>query len=323
MPPYITVQYLLLTGIHIMELLNSIRNVLSGKTGSGYPKKKVLVLEGGGMRGIFLTGVLQSFTDRGYFPFTHITGSSAGALTGTAYAARQIHISRDAFFSELLSGKFIQLSNILRAEKHILNLDWMVDTIIKGKEPLNIRYLKRSTPVIITATHCSENNPPETVYLNSRKDDIVIALKATAAIPVLYRGFVDYNDYQFLDGGLLDPVPYKKALDMGYREDEILVILTRKKGYRKKEESFWIRTIYESYYREHKYRFLVQAMENRYMMYNRIIDELEHVHTGIDIIYPPGDFKVDRLSQDPRRIMEGFEQGVRAGRNYLWGTAEE
>lgn len=306
-----------------MSIVQSISNRLQGKSTSGFPKKKVLVLEGGGMRGIFLTGVLQAFADRGYFPFKKILGSSAGALTGTAYAARQIYIARDAFFSELLSGNFIQLSNILRVEQHILNLDWMVETIIQGQDPLNITYLKRSIPVIITATHCSEHNPPETIYLNSKKDDILVSLKATAAIPVLYRGFVHYGDYKFLDGGLLDPVPYKKALEMGYKEDEILVVLTRKKGYRKKEESFWIRTIYESYYRDEKHRFLVQAMENRFMMYNRIIDELEHVHTGIDIIYPPDDFNVDRLSKDPRRIMEGFEQGVHAGRNFLWQTQEE
>jgi len=48
----------------------------------GYPTRKVLVLEGGGMRGVFLTGVLQAFKDRGYFPFEQIIGSSAGALTG-------------------------------------------------------------------------------------------------------------------------------------------------------------------------------------------------------------------------------------------------
>jgi predicted acylesterase/phospholipase RssA len=75
-------------------------------------KKKVLVLEGGGMRGIFLTGVLQSFTDRGYFPWRLIIGSSAGALTGTAYAARQIHLARAAVFTELRAGQVIKLRNL-------------------------------------------------------------------------------------------------------------------------------------------------------------------------------------------------------------------
>ncbi|HDP81363.1 MAG TPA: patatin family protein [Spirochaetes bacterium] len=297
----------------IRYLLNRLRGL------PWYKKKKVLVLEGGGMRGIFLTGVLQAFTDRGFFPWKLIIGSSAGALTGAAYAAGQIHIARDAFFTELLSGKFINITNILRPERHILNLDWMVDTIIKGKDPLDIRRLRRGSPVLITATDCRPDNPPEVVYLHSKKDDIFTALKATAAIPVLYRGFVLYKHYHFLDGGLLDPVPYRKALAMGFRENEILVVLTRPKGYRKREESFWIKSLYESYYREPRYRFLVEFMENRYTFYNRVLDELENKYTGIDVIYPPAGFRVDRLSRDERKILEGFEQGISVGRDYLRG----
>ncbi|MCU0843862.1 MAG: patatin family protein [Spirochaetes bacterium] len=287
--------------------------------GTPYYKKgkKALVIEGGGMRGIFLTGVLQSFTDRGYFPWKLIIGSSAGALTGTAYAARQIHLARDAFFTELLSGKFINLSNILRPERHILNLDWMVDTIIHGDEPLSSRALSRACPVLITATDCRPDNPPQTLYFSTRRDDMSSVLKATAAIPVLYRGFVEYAKHHLLDGGLLDPIPYAKALEMGYDEDEILVVVTRRHGYRKKEESFWIRSLYESYYKDHRYRFLVEAISNRYLLYNKTLDELEQRHRGIDVIYPPDDFRVDRLSRDGKKILEGFAQGAVAGRDYL------
>lgn len=269
------------------------------------------------MRGIFLTGVLQSFTDRGYFPWKMIIGSSAGALTGAAYAARQIHLARDAFFTELLSGKFINITNILNPEKHILNLDWMVETIVRGREPVDINRLKRSCPVIITATNCVAGNYPETVYLNSRKDDVYTALKATAAIPFLYRGFVNYKEYQLLDGGLLDPIPYTRALAMGYKPKDILVVVTRKKGYRKKEESFWIKTLYESYYKDRKFRFLVEAMENRFIMYNRILHDLEEKYPEIDVVYPPDDFIVDRLTRDERKILHGFEQGVDAGKRFL------
>lgn len=285
---------------------------------SPYPKKKVLVLEGGGMRGIFLTGVLQAFTDRAYFPWKLIIGSSAGALTGTAYAAGQIHLARDAFFTELLTGEFIRISNIVRLEKHILNLDWMIDTIIKGDDPLNIRRLKKSCPVIITATHIRHSHPPETIYLNSKEDNVPTALKATAAIPFLYRNFVQYKHYKFLDGALLDPIPYKKALEMGYKEEDILVITTRQKGYRKKQESFWIKLLYESYYKDPKHQFLLKAMDNRFEAYNKIREDLEQDKSKIEVIYPPEEFRVNRLSQDGERILEGFEQGVEAAKNWLF-----
>ena len=289
------------------------------KTAYYRKKKKVLVLEGGGMRGIFTTGVLQAFSDRGYFPWELIIGTSVGAITGIAYAARQIHLARDAYFTELLKGQFINISNILRPEKHILNLDWLVDNVIKGDEPLDLRSLKKACPVLITATDCRPNNPPETVYLDSRKDDVPTALKATAAIPFLYRGFVEYKNYRFLDGGILDPIPYLKALSLGFKEDEILVVLTRKKGYRKKIESFWIKSIYEHYYNDPQFRFLIESLKTRFLDYNQIIEDLEKKYNAIDVIYAPKEFNVDRLSKDEKKILVGFNQGISAGKNYLKG----
>jgi len=284
----------------------------------GYPSKKVLVLEGGGMRGVFLTGVLQGFTDRGYFPFELIIGSSAGALTGTAYAADQIWLARDAFFTELLTSRFICMRNILRPEKHILNLDWMINHIIMGKDPLNLRRLRLTAcPVLMTTTSFSEDAAPETLYLSSRSDSIPEALKATAAIPFFYRGFVRYKDYMLLDGALLDPLPYHKALSMGYREDDILVILTRPRRYRKKQESFWVTALYENFYKDPKYRFLVYCLNERYKMYNRLLDDLENRYPGIDAIYPPEEFAVNRLTRNEEKILRGFEDGVSAARDYL------
>ena len=298
--------------------MNIFRNIcIKFKKKPLYPRKKALVIEGGGMRGIFLVGILQAFWDRGYFPWKVIIGSSAGALSGVVYAAGQIHLARDAFFTELLGGKFIRLRNVLKPDEHILNLDWMVDTFINGNDPLDLQRLRSSCPVLITATDVTPGSPLKTIYLNSKKDDIPIALKATAAIPFLYRNFVSYKQYKFLDGALIDPIPYQKALDMGFKETDIVTIVTRQKGYRKKEESFWVKKLYESYYKDEGHRFLLDTLDNRYMVYNRILDDLENKYTGIDIIYPPDDFKVKRLTADERKIIGGFEQGIAAGRAYL------
>ena len=281
------------------------------------PGKKVLVLEGGGMRGIFPVGVLQAFTERGYFPWELVIGSSAGALTGAAYIAGQIYLARDAFFTKLLSDRFIHFSNIFRPDKHILDLDWMIDTIVNGREKLDIKKMQETCPLLITATAVMENLPPRTLFLDSRTDDPLIALKATAALPFLYKGFIRYKEHILLDGGLLDPMPYQKALSLGYAEEEIVVVLTRPKGYRKKEESFWNRHILEFYYKDPKYSHLVKSLLNRHEIYNYILDDLEYKHKGIEIIYPPEDFEVKRLTQDEKKILAGFEQGISAAVTYL------
>ncbi|MFW5908280.1 MAG: patatin-like phospholipase family protein, partial [Desulfosalsimonas sp.] len=136
----------------------------------GFTPRKVLVLEGGGMRGIFLVGVLQAFIERGYSPWRLIIGTSAGALIGTAYAAGQIHLARDAFFSELLTGRFIRMSNIFRPEKHVLNLDWMIDTFINDHpDSLDTKRLRNfSCPVLVVATCFYQHAPPRPVYLSTK-----------------------------------------------------------------------------------------------------------------------------------------------------------
>ncbi len=288
------------------------------KKAPAFPRKKVLVLEGGGMRGIFPVGVLQAFSERGYFPWKQVIGSSAGALTGAAYLAGQVYLARDAFFTKLLSNKFIHFSNIFRQDKHIVDLDWMLDTIINSREKLNMKKLSRSCPLLITATAVGEHSSPETIFLDSKKDDLPVALKATAALPYLYKGFVRYKDHLLLDGGLLAPVPYQKALSLGYKEKDILVVLTRPKGYRKKEESFWVRNIFEHYYKDPKYKHLVKSLLSRHKVYNQILDDLENTHKGIEVIYPPADFDVQRLTKDEKKILAGFEQGVFAAVSYLY-----
>ena len=280
-------------------------------------KKKVLILEGGGMRGVFLTGVLQAFVDRDYFPWEMIIGSSAGALNGSVYASDQIYLARDAFFTNLPTAEFISFANLMNREKHVLNIDWVIDTILNGHDPLDVKKLKRSCPVLITATDCSENQPLKTVYLNSKKDDIYMALKATSAVPYLYRGFVEYKGYMFLDGALLDPIPFKKALKLGYKDEDILVVVSRHKGYRKKQESFWVKNLYEHYYKDEKYHFLVEALDNRYLNYNKALDDLYEKHPNISVIYPPENFKLSRITRDREKLIQGFEFGIAAGKEWL------
>ncbi|MCF8094150.1 MAG: patatin family protein [Desulfobacteraceae bacterium] len=304
------------------SLLCSYRSVKSRL--HGFPRRKVLVLEGGGMRGIFLVGVLQAFTERGYCPWQCIIGTSAGALIGTAYAASQIHLARDAFFSELLTGRFIRMSNIFRPEKHVLNLDWMVDNFVNGHvDTLNIGRLRNfSCPVLIAATSIYQHAFPEPVYLSTKKDYIPAALKASAAIPFFYRNFIPYKNELLMDGSVCDPIPYKKALELGFSEKDILVVTTRPRGYRKHRESFWIKMLYESYYNEDQYRYLLKSLDNHCGRYNQLLDELDH-NPCIDVIYPPEDFKVKRLTRNEEKILEGFEHGVRAARRYLYTISEE
>ena len=70
-----------------------------------------------------------------------------------------------------------------------------------------------------------------------------------------------------------------------------------------------------------EHRILLETLDKRYLKYNQVLDDLENKYTGIDIIYPPEDFKVKRLTVDEKRILIGFEQGISAGKQFLIGKA--
>ncbi len=280
------------------------------------PKQKVLVVEGGGMRAIFAIGVLQAFHDAGFFPWKLILGTSAGAMAAVAYAARKIQVVRDAMFMHLLSGEFITVSNLLRPSRHVIDLDGIIECIFEAGDSFQPA-LKKSCPVLISATCFYDDRPPGVLFLNSRNDDLRAALKSTSALPVLYKEFVHYKGHQLLDGGIVAPVPYPKAVELGFREKDIVVITTRKKGYRKKTVSFSERIIYETFFKDDQYRFLLKALYERPAAYNSALDDLEQNHVDIRVIYPPADFSVERLTKEAGKTMAGFVQGVQAGNRFL------
>ena len=59
-------------------------------------------------------------------------------------------------------------------------------------------------------------------YLTPRADDMLEALKASCALPLLYRKTVTLDGEQFVDGGLSDPIPVREAYRRGARTIVVL-----------------------------------------------------------------------------------------------------
>ena len=84
-----------------------------------------LVLEGGGMRGVFTSGVLDYLMDKNiYFPYT--IGVSAGACNGLSYASKQR--GRAKISNIDLLDKYHYISpKFFWSNKSILNMDFLFD----------------------------------------------------------------------------------------------------------------------------------------------------------------------------------------------------
>lgn len=72
-----------------------------------------LVLEGGGMRGVFTTGVLDAFMKHDLY-FSYVVAVSAGACNGMSYVSRQPRRARISNIDFLVKYQYIGLRHLVR-----------------------------------------------------------------------------------------------------------------------------------------------------------------------------------------------------------------
>ncbi len=188
-----------------------------------------LVVEGGGMRGIFAAGVLDVFMERGFDPFDLFIGVSAGACNLASHLAAQ-HGRNFRIYTRIMTRPdFISAKKFLRGG-HYMDLDYLWDAI-DAEDPLDIPAIVRGRrDYLITATSVERAAP---VYIAPTAGNCNDSLKASSSIPLLYRRFITVNGEALVDGGVSDPLPAREARRRGART--IVVIRTRPAAYVKKK----------------------------------------------------------------------------------------
>ena len=192
------------------------------------PSTTALVVEGGAMRGIFASGVLDSFMQHGYNPYDFAMGVSAGATNLSAFITGQPQRSRDIIINYATRRDFF---NPLRGLKggHLTDVDWLWN-YGHDQWPLNLPAINQGIPLYVTVCRVRDGEPR---YLRVTPNNIHALMVATCALPFAFRKPVVIDDVRYVDGGVTDSIPVKKAWEMGARD--ITVVLSRPLGYRKAE----------------------------------------------------------------------------------------
>jgi predicted patatin/cPLA2 family phospholipase len=194
-----------------------------------HPKNRVaLVVEGGAMRGIFAAGVLDVFLEQRFRPFDLALGVSVGASNLLSYLARQHGRTRRNFLDQMSRREFIDPWRMLRGG-HCMDLDWLWEAI-EREDPLDRRAAAASGIEYALVATCARTGAPR--YLSPGADDMLDAIKASCAFPVLYRSTVRFGTDHFVDGGLSDPLPVREAYRRGART--IVVVRSRAARFVKK-----------------------------------------------------------------------------------------
>ncbi len=268
-------------------------------------KKGTMVLEGGAVRGVFTAGALDYLMEKNLY-LSHVIGVSAGACNAVDYVSEQpgrskecmIHKDKEYSYFNTNIKKFVK-------SKSLLDMDMFFEKFPREIYPFDFdTYFKSKTKCLLTVTNCITGKA-EYLTEDSDEDRLLRLCRASSSIP-LGAPIVNIDDTPYLDGGLADAVPIKKALELG--NDKIVVILTRNAEYVKKPLTKGMSGIYQKAYK--KYPELVKTLRIRYARYNKtteLINALEK--EGKIFVLRPEIDAVGRLDSDYEKIIQFYQHG--------------
>ncbi len=265
--------------------------------------KTGLVLEGGGMRGMYSIGILDHFLESG-ITFDYVIGVSAGACNGVSFVSKQKGRSHRINTKYIGDKRYLSISNFFK-EGSLFGMDFLFKDIPELLDPFDYdTFMQTHTECVVGVTDIETGRP---AYFD--KNDLyndTTAIRASSAIPC-FSPIVSYRGRKYLDGGTADPIPFKKALADGC--DRLVVISTRDRNYRKTPQK--MRTAYHALYR--KYPALCEVMDRRHIIYNRTLDDLHKLEAEGKVIMlaPEKPLAIDRFEKDLARL----EAAARLGRS--------
>lgn len=264
--------------------------------------KKGLVLEGGGMRGLFTCGVIDEMMEQDIH-LDGLVGVSAGAAFGCNYKSEQI-------------GRVIRYQLAMRHEPKYMGLwawittgdyvsgDYAYHYMPKYVDYFDIEAFAANPMEFHVVCTDAENGQPVYKQLDHIDYEALQWIRASASLPLVSRP-VPLDGKLLLDGGMVDAIPLSYFENLGY--DKNIVVLTQPEGYRKEQAGgLWL---FRTFMR--KYPHVVAAMEHRHEMYNRQLDQLLQAEKEgrCLIIYPSEKLDIGRVSQNPVRMRQCYQIG--------------
>lgn len=271
-------------------------------------RKTALVLEGGGMRGVFTSGVLDAFMKHN-LTFPYIVAVSAGACNGMSYVSHQPRRARISNIDYLARYKYIGLRHLV-TQGCIFDRELLYDKFPNQYLPFDFdTFFSSPMTFEMVTTNCLTGQP---MYLSERHDrqralDIV---RASSSLPYVSK-IVDVDGIPMLDGGIVDSIPLQHAIDMGHPTN--VLVLTRNRGYRNTGKDMKI-----PHFIYRKYPRLRVALSRRLAAYNAQLEYVERMEDEgrVICIRPERPMEVDRIEKDIAKLERLYEEGFALGERF-------
>lgn len=263
-------------------------------------EKTGLVLEGGGMRGVFTAGVLDCLMDQKiYFPY--VIGVSAGASNGLSYASRQRGRAHFCNIDIQETHPYTGLRFML-SQGCVMDYDYMFGELPKSVYPYDFKAYASSGRFVLVATNCLTGKAQYFENPDSM-DKLLNICRASCSMPYVST-VVDVEGVPYLDGGVADAIPLQRAILDGFKRN--VVVLTRNAGYRKREIFPVLMSFIYS-----RYPNFVKALKSKNDLYNKAVGFVEELESKgeVFVIRPQRDLRVNRLERNRGRLEALYREG--------------
>lgn len=267
-----------------------------------------MVLEGGGMRGVFTSGVLDGFMKHDLY-FRYVVAVSAGACNGMSYMSHQPRRARISNIDYLARYNYIGIRHLV-TQGCIFDRKLLYDKFPNQYLPFDFdTFFNNQCTFEMVTTNCQTG---QAMYLSEKHDrqralDIV---RASSSLPYVSK-IVEVDGIPMLDGGIVDSIPVQRAIDTGHPFN--VVVCTRNKGYRETGRDYKIpRFIYRNYPR------LRVALSRRIAAYNKQLEMIDRMEAAGQIICirPERPMEVTRMAKDTAKLERLYEEGFALGEKF-------
>ncbi|MCC8023176.1 MAG: patatin family protein [Clostridiales bacterium] len=268
-----------------------------------------LVLEGGGTRAIYTSGVLDRFLDAG-ITFPYVIGVSAGSCNGTSFLGKCRGRQHDLNVHYVNDKRYMGWQHFFRNGNY-LNMDWIFNELSYEILPLNVEEFEKAGRMTAVVTNADTGKAEYLPVENIR--DACPMIAASCAIPMVTRG-VRIGDKTYFDGGVADSIPVRRALEDGCTR--CVVVLTQHDGYQKQP----MRKGFETMRRRMKrYPNLMDAMANRYLMYNEQLREVKRLEQEgrIFVIRPSRPLECGTMEKEVPKLESVYRLGFQDAQNQM------
>jgi predicted patatin/cPLA2 family phospholipase len=269
--------------------------------------KNGLVIEGGGLRGVFASGVVDGLLKKDIM-LEYVIGTSMGACNGANYVSRQYKRAYNTTVKYANDKRYMGMEHMIKNGSYF-NMDFIYDKLPYTLEKFDFQEFKGNDiqyKMVLTNLKTGKAE-----YFDKYEGSTLKLMQASTSLPFMSKKVL-YKENYYLDGGIADSIPVKKAIEDGV--DKVIIILTRDKDYRKEpSKSYKLGKLFYS-----KYPNFNDAMRDSHEQYNSTLDYKEGLDSNkVLVIRPDTAINIKRVEKDTDKLDAVYKMGMDyVDRNY-------